>query len=41
MLIVIQVNSLTAINADLGPDPNYNMITTIFTLISGVRTVPL
>lgn len=32
----LPVNSLTAINADLGPDPNYSMITTMFTLISGV-----
>lgn len=33
-----QVNSLAAINADLGPDPSYSMISTVFTLISGVRS---
>ncbi|KAJ6019441.1 hypothetical protein N7522_001508 [Penicillium canescens] len=33
---VLPVNSLAAINADLGPDPNYSMISTVFTLISGV-----
>ncbi|RAL14138.1 trichothecene efflux pump [Aspergillus homomorphus CBS 101889] len=33
---VLPVNSLTAINKDLGPDPNYSMISTVFTLISGV-----
>ncbi|RAH43495.1 trichothecene efflux pump [Aspergillus brunneoviolaceus CBS 621.78] len=33
---VLPVNSLTAINRDLGPDPNYSMISTVFTLISGV-----
>ncbi|PYH42883.1 trichothecene efflux pump [Aspergillus saccharolyticus JOP 1030-1] len=33
---VLPVNSLTAINEDLGPDPNYSMISTVFTLISGV-----
>ncbi|PYI31179.1 siderophore iron transporter [Aspergillus indologenus CBS 114.80] len=33
---VVAVNSLTAINQDLGPDPNYSMISTVFTLISGV-----
>ncbi|PYH87454.1 siderophore iron transporter [Aspergillus ellipticus CBS 707.79] len=33
---VLPVNSLTAINADLGPDPSYSLISTVFTLISGV-----
>ncbi|KAJ5668718.1 hypothetical protein N7462_009788 [Penicillium macrosclerotiorum] len=33
---VLPVNSLSAINADLGPDPSYSMISTVFTLISGV-----
>lgn len=37
----LPVNSLTTINADLGPDPSYSMITTMFTLISGVCTVNL
>ncbi|KAJ5937122.1 hypothetical protein N7466_003572 [Penicillium verhagenii] len=35
----LPVNSLTAINADLGPDPSYSMITTMFTLISGVAVL--
>ncbi|RAL02180.1 trichothecene efflux pump [Aspergillus ibericus CBS 121593] len=33
---VLPVNSLSAINADLGPDPSYTLISTVFTLISGV-----
>ncbi|GKZ37917.1 hypothetical protein AbraIFM66950_009749 [Aspergillus brasiliensis] len=33
---VLPVNSLSAINADLGPDPSYSLISTVFTLISGV-----
>ncbi|OJJ43515.1 hypothetical protein ASPZODRAFT_154411 [Penicilliopsis zonata CBS 506.65] len=33
---VLPVNSLTAIDEDLGPDPNYTMVSTVFTLISGV-----
>jgi Fungal trichothecene efflux pump (TRI12) len=37
----LPVNSLTAINADLGPYPSYSMITTMFTLISGVCNVYL
>ncbi|KAJ5543894.1 hypothetical protein N7494_005173 [Penicillium frequentans] len=36
---VLPVNSLAAINADLGPDPSYSMISTVFTLISGVAVL--
>ncbi|KAJ6106141.1 hypothetical protein N7512_009658 [Penicillium capsulatum] len=37
----LPVNSLTRINADLGPDPNYNMISTVTTLLSGVGLLPV
>lgn len=33
---VLPVNSLARINADLGPDPNYSMISTVSTLLAGV-----
>ncbi|EED20904.1 siderophore iron transporter, putative [Talaromyces stipitatus ATCC 10500] len=36
---VLPVNSLAAINKDLGPDPNYTLISTMFTLISGVAVL--
>ncbi|PCG92126.1 Major facilitator superfamily domain, general substrate transporter [Penicillium occitanis (nom. inval.)] len=36
---VLPVNSLAAINKELGPDPNYTLISTMFTLISGVAVL--
>ncbi|KAE8146978.1 siderophore iron transporter [Aspergillus avenaceus] len=36
---MLPVNSLSAINADLGPDPSYSLISTSFTLISGVAVL--
>lgn len=32
----LPVNSLSAINADLGPDSSYSMISTVSTLLAGV-----
>lgn len=33
---VLPVNSLTKINSDLGPNPNYSMISTVSTLLADV-----
>ncbi|KAJ5377946.1 uncharacterized protein N7496_005355 [Penicillium cataractarum] len=38
---VLPVNSLTKINSDLGPNPNYSMISTVSTLLAGVGILPV
>ncbi|KAJ5152785.1 uncharacterized protein N7482_009263 [Penicillium canariense] len=38
---VLPVNSLARINADLGPNTNYSMISTVSTLLAGVGILPV